>query len=202
MQHSLNRRAAIAGIIATVGASLPRAAKAASIEADTELLDLFQQWEVGKALENSFGAEHYAMNRIAKANEPPVPAELLQALETYYGNAKPRHARGWMFEELQSVDTPEARALLPLKLVFEAKYGKAWAEAQAGRVELDKIVAANTDLIGQIGETPAYTFQGLLAKCHVAQVERLFTHFMDFPEIAQSIIDDVERIIPQFTGRA
>ena len=42
MKNSINRRAAIAGIIATAGASLPRAAKAASSEADAELFDLFR----------------------------------------------------------------------------------------------------------------------------------------------------------------
>ena len=94
MTKSPNRRAMLTGAIAIAASALPMLAQAASINADAELFDLIRQWEAGKALEISFGAEHSAMERRAKAAEPPTPAALMQPLDWNGETITPRFPRG------------------------------------------------------------------------------------------------------------
>ena len=83
-----------------MGAVTPSLAFAIPTEDDAELFKIIRQREAGTALESSFGAEHTAMERLAKANEPPEPPELLQPIELPAGKESPRHAQGWTVQEL------------------------------------------------------------------------------------------------------
>ena len=203
MTKSPNRRAMLTGAIAIAAAALPMVAQAASINADAELFDLIRQWEAGKALEISFGAEHSATEHRAQANEPPVPPELLQPIDlALMGLVTPGHARGWTVAQLERLNTARGKELLAIKERYDAAYDEVWKEATAGQERYDDIVSANTDIVNQLGETPAHTLQGLMAKCRVAQEEGLFVNFMDFSDFAQSIVEDLERLAPQLTVRA
>jgi hypothetical protein len=232
MRHSINRRAAVTGAIAAAVAVLPRVSLASPVEADAELFDLFRQWETGKALEVSFGAEHTAMERLAKAIEPPVPSELMQPIELPWGSESPSEVRGWTVEQLQRfaelstdgkftrletangydlrfVEAPvpeavrvKARELLAIRKRYDAAYDIVWKEAETGQERFDQIVSDNTDLILQLADTPANTLQGLLAKRHVCNTEHLFEWHSSFNEVAQSLVEDIERLAPQFIGRA
>ena len=95
-----------------------------------------------------------------------------------------------------------AKELLTIQNRYDEAYSAVWKEADAGQERFDEIVSDNTDLIYQNAETPAQTLQGLLAKCHVSQVEHLFEWHSSFNEMAQSIVEDIQRIAPQLMGRA
>ena len=232
MSKTMNRRAMLSGATIWPMLAMPAFAQALTPENDAELFDIIRQWEAGKALEISFGAEHTAMERLAQANEPPVPPELMQPIELPSGIERPRNARGWTMEELErfaalSTDgkftrsetaagydlhfiegpVPEtvranARELLVIKKRYDKAYIVAWNEAEAGQIRFDKIVSENTDLIMQMAETPANSVQGLLAKCHVCKAEHLFEWHSSFNEVALSLVEDIQRLAPQFIGRA
>ncbi len=231
MSHLLNRRATLAGAISIAAAALQIAAQAATpgTNADAELFDLVHRWEKGKALEKSSGVALRAMERLAQANEPPVPPEPLQPIEGLSDTEKPRHARGWLVEELEHfaaltvfskftrskthvgfdshfIDQPvpygvraKARELLGIKKRYDAAYEAVRKEAETSQKRFDDIVSVNCDIVNQISETPANTLQGLLAKCRVCQVEGLFVNFCDYSDFAQSMVEDIERLAPQFT---
>ena len=93
-----------------------------------------------------------------------------------------------------------AAELLPLCKQHADAQELARKGADEAQERFDEVVSANTDLIQNMADTPANTLQGLLAKCHVCQTENLFTHFMDFTDMAQSIVEDIERLAPQFIG--
>ncbi|MEO6607830.1 MAG: hypothetical protein ABIN69_05115 [Aestuariivirga sp.] len=232
MEKNLSRRHALTGALAIAAAALPALARAAVSDEDTALFNVIRQWQTGKALEISFGAEHTAMERLAKVNQPPVPSELMQAIELPSGLEKPSDARGWTVKELErfaeltsegkftridtdrgydlrftEVPVPEAvrtkaQELLAVKKRYDASYDAVWKEAEAGQERFDQIVSHNTDLILQLADTPANTLEGLLAKCHVCNTEHLFEWHCSFNEVAQSLVKDIERLAPQFIGRA
>jgi len=187
MKKDINRCAALTGLAAIAAAAFPATLSAAIRGADDELFALMAQWEKGKELEISFGAEHTAMERKAKAAEPPTPAALLQPLDWNGENITPRFPRGWCKDEIAIYAPHKAKELLSITADYEASRDIIWAEARAGQERFDEIVSANTDIINRIGETPAHTLQGLMAKCRVAQAEGLFVNFMDFSDFAQSI---------------
>ena len=200
-------------------------------EPDAELFDLFRQWERGKELEISFGEEHSEMNRLADAKEPAIPPELLEPIAGLSGKQFPKAARGWTVNELEHfasltvlpnftrsktdvgfdlhfVDEPvphevraKARELLAIKNQYDYAYAAVWEEADTGQKRFDEIVSRNTDLIDRLAQTPALTLQGLLAKCHVSKVEHLFEWHSSFNEMAQSIVEDIERLAPQLTAK-
>ena len=95
-----------------------------------------------------------------------------------------------------------AAELIPIRKQYDDARKVARKGADEAQERFDEVVSGNTDLIQNMAETPSNTFQGLLAKCHVCQTEKLFIHFMDFSDMAQSIVEDIERIAPQFVGRA
>ena len=232
MSKTMNRRAMLSGATILPMLAIPAFAKAMPTEADTELFDIIRQWKAGKALEISFGAEHTAMERLARANELPVPPELMQPIELPSGSESPGHARGWTKEELERfasfaavpnftrsetgvgfdlhfIEKPvpvavraRARELLAIKNRYDAAYNAVWNEAEEGQKRFDQIVSDNTDLIMEMAETPAHTLQGLLAKCHVCKAEHLFEWHSSFNDVALSLVEDIERIAPQFIGRA
>ena len=86
-------------------------------------------------------------------------------------------------------------------LVVKKSYDAVWEEADRGQKRFDAIVSDNTDLLDLLAETPANTLQGLLAKCHVCQIEKLFVSYMDFPGMAQSIVEDIQRLAPHLTAK-
>ena len=88
------------------------------------------------------------------------------------------------------------------KLVYDKQRDAIWAEAQAGQDQFDELVSATTDIVNEIGETPANTLQGLLGKCHIAQEEGLFRYFLDYSSFAQGILNDIQRLAPQLSARA
>ncbi len=202
MTNSINRRAMMSGATALPMLALPDIAKALPLQDDADLFDIISEWEAGKKVESVIGAEHSALERQAKANEPPVPAPLLQPFKLGTGSFSPHGARGWTVQEILFYEPTNAEDLLSMKQTYEASYEAVWKDAEEGQVRFDAIVSENTDLINNLAETPAHTLQGLLAKCHVAQSENLFKHFMDFSDFAQSLVEDIERIAPQFIGRA
>ena len=231
MKVQLNRRAMLTGTIAIAAAALPIVAHAATHNEDAELFDLFRQWEKGKALETSFGAEHTSMESLAQANQPTIPPELLQPIDGLPASEKPDPKQGWTIDELErvasltevskftriktdngfdlrSVDEPvpdtarvKAQELLAIKKSYDAQYDAVWEEADRGQKRFDAIVSDNTDLLDLLAATPANTVQGLLAKCHICQIEKLFVSYMDFPRMAQSIVEDIQRLAPQLTAK-
>lgn len=202
MTHSINGRTLLSGATVLPMLAHPALATASPVQADAALFDIVDQWEAGKTVESSFGAEHSALERLAQANEPPVPTALLQPIALPTGPVSFHHPRGWTEHELEFYAPSNAKELLALMQSHEAARAAVWKDAEEGQVRFDAIVSANADLINQLAETPAKTLEGLLAKCHVGRTENLFTHFMDFSDFAQSLVEDIERIAPQFMGRA
>ena len=142
------------------------------------------------------------MERKAQAAEPPTPEALLQPIVWNGESHSPRFRRGWCSDEIARLAPPNAKELLALKLAYDKAIDEVWTEADAGQERYDEIVSDNTDIINEIAETPANTLQGLLAKCHMSQVEGLFEWHSSFNEMAQSILEDVQRLAPQMIGRA
>ena len=199
MKKDINRRAALTGLLAIAAAAIPTAVSANALCTDTKLFALFTQWEEAKAQELSFGAEHAAMERRATAAEPPVPDNLLQPIEWMGEAMLPKGRCGWTVEELSLFRPANYRDMQAAKLDYDKQRDVIWAEAQAGQDRFDELVSATTDIVNEIGETPANTLQGLLAKCHIAQAEGLFRYFIDYSTFAQSIVDDIQRLAPQLS---
>lgn len=202
MINTLNRRTLLSGATLLPALALPALGKSLPVSADAALFDIIRQWEAGKKVEIAIGAEHSAPECQAQANEPPIPAALLQPFKLGTAHFSPRGARGWTIQEIQLYEPINEKELLATRQTYEASLKDVWKDAEEGQLRFDAIVDANTDLINSLTETPAQTLQGLLAKCKVAQSENLFTHFMDFSNFAHSLVEDIERIAPQFIGRA
>lgn len=203
MKHSINRRAMFTGAAALPFLALPMMPQAATVDvtADAKLFDLVRQWEEGKALETSFGAQHSDMERRAQEASPPVPAALLQAFDHNGAKITPHFPHGWCTDEIAAF-APNVKELLALQRDYEKALAVVWIEAEAGQDRFDEIVSANGLIIKQIGETPAHTLPGLLAKCRVSQVEGLFVNYCDYSDFSQGMVEDIERLALQIRVKA
>ena len=203
MTKNLSRRHALTGALALAAAAVPAIVSAATpADADRQLFDVFKRWQAGKALELACEADNSALNLAAEAKGPQVPPQLMQPIEWKGGTEQPKGKHGWTLQDLTLFAPANMSELMTLRLDYEKAYEVAWAEARAGEEKFNAIVSDNTDLINELGETPAHTLRGLVAKCEVAQTEGLFINFMDFSDYAQGLVDDIERLAPQLSGNA